>query len=226
MKVLPIPRFSAVVIRFLMFLLILPVLTGCKKDYSFLIAGSVMDPNQNIKVEGVQVQVWTQRITSGIFEANYKLAGEQVTGPDGAFSIELEAANFTSVKLIFSKAGYFGWEAPLNLDNLKNNHGVTADYQLLPKAWVRLHVYNKDPFDTGDYFDYRLLNPFSDCEECCKEADYEFFGMLVDQVVECQTAGQQDLIIRWSKRKNKELTIQTETFFIKAFDTTRIELTY
>jgi hypothetical protein len=199
---------------------------ACKKEEGLIISGTMTDPNQSIKVVGAMVEVWTQRIISGVFEANFRLAGEQVTGVDGKFEIKLESENYTGIKLIISKSGYFGWESLLNLEDFNNNKGHNAEYQLIPKAWLVIHIYNKEPFDFGDYFDIRLLNPYTNCEECCKGNDYEFIGMDINQTIECISAGHQDLIFQWSKRKNKEQVVKTESIFVKALDTTRIELIY
>jgi hypothetical protein len=206
--------------------LIFITLSGCKKGDQYYVAGIVKDPNQGIDVAGVSVEVWTQRIKSGVFEADYKLAGQQTTGEDGKFQFELESASYTGVKLIFSRDGYFGWEAPVNVAALTKEPGQYTQYQMLPKAWILFHIYNRDPFDSADYFEYRLLNAYSDCDECCQEELNQFYGMEVDQNVRCISAGYQDLVVQWSKRKNKEQVFNTESFFIKAGDTTRIELIY
>ncbi len=218
--------FAKIVAGNMLFVILIVVVPGCKKDQGLLISGSILDPNQSVKVDGALVEVWTQKIKSGIFEANFKLAGEQVTDADGKFELKLETGSYTGIKLVLSKNGYFGWETLINLDGINSNKSHYADYQLIPKAMLVFHVNNEEPFDSGDYFNFRLLNAYTSCEECCKNSDYEFIGMNINQTIECVSAGHQDLIIQWSKRKKKEQVVKSESVFIKAFDTTRIELSY
>jgi hypothetical protein len=203
------------------------ILAGsCKKEEYMEISGLMTDPNRAGPVQGVRVELWTQKLESGIFSANYHLEGSLETGIDGRFSFNPAFKNYTSVNLIFSHDNYFGWETTVNADVLLNNRKHFAEYQILPKAWIEFHVVNADPFDNGDYFDFRLLNGFTGCEECCRSEKYQFAGMAVDQMILCQIAGHQNVLIQWSKRKDDEQVFKTDLFFIEAFDTTKIGFTY
>ncbi len=219
-------RLRSTIIKDILPGLLFLTLLGCKKDTEYIISGRLIDPNQSINIEGASVEVWVQRIMSGIFEADYKLAGEQKTGSNGSFQIKLESGNYTGVKMIFSKKGYFGWETQLNLETLKNNNGLNAYYQMVPKTFLKIHVFNQVPLDASDYFDFRLLNAYTNCEECCKGQDYEFSGMDVNQTLQCLSSGNTELILQWTRRKNKEQVVKTESIFTKAFDTTKIEFIY
>jgi hypothetical protein len=208
-------------------LLATTILAGsCKKEEYMEITGLMTDPNQGKPVEGVRVELWTQKLESGIFSANYNLEGFFETGVDGRFAFSLVFKNYTSVKLVFSHSNYFGWETTVNTDVLLNEREHSAEYQILPKAWIEFHVVNTEPFDNSDYFDFRLLNGFTGCEECCRSEKYQFTGMTVDQTVLCRIAGHQDVLIQWSKRKNDEQIFKSELYFIEAFDTTKIEFKY
>jgi hypothetical protein len=207
-------------------LLILSALLGCRKSDQYFLSGLLSDPNQGVSIDLARVEVWTQQLKSGVFEANYKLAGEKLTGPDGLFSFELEAQKYTGVKLVFFKEGYFRWEVQINPESLLGDNGYYAEYEMIPEAWVSFHVVNTEPFDSADFFEYRLLNTYAACEECCIEDKLQFFGIDVDEVYFCKSSGHQDLIVQWTKRKNKLQVYKTESFFITAFDTTLIELFY
>lgn len=199
---------------------------SCKKDEYMEISGLMTDPNQGIPVEGVRIELWTQKLEAGIFSANYNLEGTEETGTDGRFTFSLVFRNYTSVKLVFSREGYFGWETTVNSDVLLNERSHFAEYQILPKAWMEFHVVNSEPVDAQDYFEFRLLNGFTGCEECCKSEKYQFTGISVDQKILCQIAGHQEVMVQWSKRKNDEQIFKTNLFFVKAFDTTRIAFNY
>jgi hypothetical protein len=213
-------------VRFVLIVIMGCMHNGCRKDSSISVSGLITDPNQAIPVEGVKVELWTQQIEAGIFSANYIQAGTASTGSDGRFLFNIDNKNYTGIRLIFSRDGYYGWETEVNLDKLKNDLSHYAEYQLLPKALLQIRVKNNEPFNSDDYFEFRILNGYSSCPECCKGEKYQFTGMVVDQTITCQTAGCQEILIQWSKRKNKEQIFKTENIFIKAFETTNIELNY
>jgi hypothetical protein len=215
----------------LYFIKVLPVfallvISGCKKNDSYRLSGLLLDPNQKIPVAGATVEIWTQQIKSGIFEANYQLASEQVTDIEGKFQSELPSAQYTGIKINFSKIGYFRLEAQEDLKNLRKDYVQYSEYHLLPKAWLDFHVFNNNPFDPDDYFEFKLMDINPACEDCCKEEIYQFSGVAVNMNFECLTAGHHDLVIQSTNRKNNQQVFKTESVFIKAFDTTRIELIY
>jgi hypothetical protein len=206
--------------------LLLLSLSGCKKEAPYVISGQMIDPNQSIYVGGVKVELWVQKVKSGVYEANFQQVDEQVTGSDGKFVFKPESASYAAIRLVFSRKGYFGWQVEVNTSSLTKEEGQYIQYQMIPQAWIAVHVVNSQPFDSGDYFDYRLMNAYTDCDQCCSENKYQFFGMEIDQTVNCMTAGAQDLVIQWSKRKNNEQILKTQSFYIQPFDTTRIDLEY
>lgn len=206
--------------------LLLAVTLACSRDEAYRITGLLTDTNRAVPVAGAKVAVWTQKIESGVYTADYRNVGETVTGDDGRFAYALENATYTGVRLVFSKKGYFGWQADVNVNALSKSEPQFSKYQMVPKAWLKIRVRNGEPFDESDYFEYRLLNAYSDCEGCCPRDTWRFYGMEVDQVYRCMTAGHQDLVIQYSKRKNNVQEIMSQTFFLKEFDTTGIELIY
>jgi hypothetical protein len=202
------------------------LLNNCRKDDLIPVSGLVSDPNQAIPVEGVTLEIWTQKIESGIFSANYTLSETTKTGPDGRFSFHLENKNYTGIRLIFSKDGYYGWTAEVNIEKLKTDHSFYGEYQLLSKAWLNIRVKNDQPFSSDDYFEFRMLNVYTSCDQCCKGEKFQFTGMEIDQSITCQTSGGQTILIQWSKRKNGQQVFRTDSYFIPAFNTTEILLFY
>lgn|GEM_PF-2007564 len=211
-------------IVFIVFLL--AVLSSCRKDESYIISGLVIDPNQVIPVADASVELWSQRIESGILMANYSLDESGITDENGRFSFTIPSRSYTALKLVFAKTGYYGWEAPVNVEKVKSGNGLDAEYQLLPKATIEFRVVNTEPFDDADYFEFRLLNGYTSCDECCKGEKYQFTGQSINQSVTCQVVGHQDIIIQWSKRKNGQQIIRNEPHFVKAFETTIINFNY
>jgi len=201
-------------------------LAGCAKKDRIEISGTLLDPNQGISVSGAKVELWTRLIESGVFTANYHLEETQVSDKEGKFSFDLPVKNWTGIRLVFSKRGYYGWEYEVNMNQVNNYHAVTSDFQLLPKAWAKFLVKNNNPFDDSDYFEFRIMNGYTGCDICCHGEKYQFFGLAVQQDILCQLVGHQDVIIQMSTRKNGEQVFSTRSWFVPAFDTTEIELYY
>jgi hypothetical protein len=201
-------------------------LLSCAKEDLVPVAGFISDPNQSMPVGGVKVELWTQQIEDGIFAANYVLAGTDTTGSDGKFQFAIEKKQFTGMYLIISKTGYFGYQAEIKVEKVNSDNSYNADYQLLPKAMIQVRIKNSAPFNSADYFEFRILNGFTGCQDCCKGDKYQFYGMDVDQTVDCQTIGHQFIQIQWLKRRNGEQTTNTERFFVNAFETTGIDFNF
>lgn len=214
------------IITCFVYLLLGLFLTSCRKDEQLSVSGLVTDPNQDIPVSQAKVEIWTQQIESGVLSVNYILAGTAYAGADGRFQFELQNKNYTGIRLIISHDGYFGIQSEVDLGTLKNDRQFFAEYFLIPEAFLRIHVQNSDPFDSGDFFDFRIINGYNECEDCCKGVKYEFSGRDIDQVIDCRTSGNREIQIQWSKRKNGLQVYKNEIFFIKAFETTLIELSY
>jgi len=213
-------------VPFVFMILLCVASMSCRKESFLPVSGLIKDPNQSIPVDNVKVELWTQQIEGGIFTANYVLAGSLITSPDGKFLFNLEKKSFTGIRLIFTKQGYHSLESQLDLEKVKSDQGYYVEYQLFPKASLQIRIKNKEPLNSMDYFEFRILNGYTSCEECCKGELFQFSGMNVDQTIFCQTAGHQDILIQWSKRKNGEQIFKTDHFFIKAFETNLIEFYY
>ena len=202
-------------------------LVSCKKKDDFiLISGKLIDPKQNINISGVRVELWAQKIESGIYSAYYDSYGSQLSNSSGEFSFELENNTFASVKLSFSKDNYYFWEYEIDGDVLKNVLFHDETYQMQPKAWIKLLVKNENPVDGSDYFDLRIMNGLTQCEECCTNEVLKFQGADVDEEIICQLLGHEDISIRWNSRKGAIQKGDVKLIFVPAFDTTSIQLFY
>ena len=200
---------------------------GCKKkEETIVISGNLVDSNQGIDIEGVKVELWAQKLESGIYSAHYDNHGTEFTDQQGKFSFDLENNTYASVKLTFSKSDYYSWEYEIDGDVIKSNYFHNETYQMQPKAWLQISVKNENPVDLQDYFDFKILNGFTDCEFCCTGEIMIFRGMDVNEDVICQMVGHQDILIRWNSKKAGKQTGDTKSVFIPAFDTLKLELVY
>ena len=94
------------------------------------------------------------------------------------------------------------------------------------KAWLEIQIKNQNPIDIQDYFEIRILNGFTNCEECCNGEVLKFQGMDIDQTILCQMLGESDVVIRWNSRKDGEQTGGEKLIFVPSFDTTRMVFAY
>ena len=200
---------------------------SCKKKEDFItVSGKMTDPNQGIDIEGVKVDLWAQKIESGIYSAHYDNYGTLLTDEKGDFSFELENNTYASVKLSFSKKDYYYWEYEIDGDVIKNNYLHNKTYQMQAKAWLQILIKNENPIDFQDYFDFKILNGFTDCEFCCTDETKIFRGMDVDQEIVCQMIGHEEILLRWNSKKEGKQTGDLKRMFLPAFDTLRVELIY
>ena len=205
---------------------LLMIMQGCKKTDIVEVSGKMYDPNQEVPIEGVRVELWTQSIESGIYSANFSHMGTELSGADGNFLFDVENKNWAAMRIHFSKENYYSWEHNVNMEDIKNLHSSHLVYQMLPKAWIKFHIQNTQSVDQNDYFEFRLMNGYTGCEECCHGEKYQFSGISVDQTIICQVTGHMEIMIQWSKRKDGEQRYQTDTYFVSAFDTTSIHFMY
>ena len=131
-----------------------------------------------------------------------------------------------SVKLSFSKDNYYSWDYEIDGEVLKNDFLHHETYQMQAKAWLQFIIKNESPVDSGDHFDFRIMNGYTDCETCCSNETMIFTGTDIDQEFICQMIGHSDVAIRWNSRKGGEQKGDVELIFIPSFDTTKVEFVY
>lgn len=214
-----------------MFILCLSVLCvlllSCsKKDDGIVISGTIIDSNQGVDIGGVSVEIWAQKIESGIFSAHYDNYGTQITDEKGRFSFNLENQTYASIKLTFSQTYYYYWESFIDGREVNNKYLHDETYEMQPKAWIEFVVKNINPIDLEDYFEFRIMNGTTECEFCCENDLIIFSGMEVEQEWLCQMVGHTNINISWNSRKGGTQKGDKKIIFLPAFDTTRVELLY
>ncbi len=214
-------------IKAIVLIVIGSILASCNKDSEEVsLGGNLISLNEGVKIEGVLVEIYTRKIESGIYSANYELHGTTNTDANGDFHFDLPNKSWASIKLLFSKEGYFNWDYELEGDLIDDTEGYYESFSLEPKAWVKFALKNNQPVDENDHFDYRIVNTTRNCDACCTSAKRLFQGDLVNEEFICLVVGHQELLIQWNLLKGGVQTGGTDNYFITAFDTTLIELFY
>ncbi len=197
-----------------------------KKPDDLVVQGTVISTHENLNLAGVNVELYTRKLESGIYTANYELYGSVETDPSGHFVFYLPRETWASLQLLFAKDGYFNWEYEIEGDVLKSDAGFDEMFSMNPKAWLSIHIENKTPVNETDAFEYRILNGTENCEACCSNSRQMFLGTSVNESKLCQIIGQQEIIIQWNLMKGGQTTGGTKSFYIPKGDTTLIEFVY
>ena len=218
---------NRILIKFISIILLIICSGSCtKKQDDLIIQGTVRSINEDISLEGVSIELYTRKVESGIFSANYDLFGSVHTSSTGEFSFALPRETWANIKILFAKNGYFNWDYIIEGDVLKSKEGFNETFSLDPKSWLHFKIANTDPQSSGDVFEYRLLNAIATCETCCTGSSQIFSGMDVNEDIICQIIGHQEVLIRWSQTKNSLSTGGTRTLFVPVGDTTIIDFSY
>lgn len=219
--------FKSIGISFLFLLPLFGILCSCHKNIDFIsVAGTLISINENITVQGVKVELYTKKIESGIYSAYYDLFDTIETDANGQFDFHLPNKTWASVKVYFSKSGYFNLEHEIEGDLLRSSVGFNEDFNIDPKAWLKLKIKNVDSSFVDDIFDYRIVNGTRNCDACCDSSKKLFEGKNVDEEIICRVVGHQEIMIHWNQTVEGKTTGRQVIYFVPAFDTTLIEFYY
>ena len=163
------------------------LLSSCRKEgQSIVVSGTMIDPRLGIELEGVSVELLAQKIESGVYSAHYDSYGNQLTTADGKFEFRIENQTYASLKLSFTKPDYYNWEYEIDGEVLKNSMNHDETYQMQAKAWIELLIKNQSPVNFQDVFEIRILNGFTQCEDCCTGETLKFTGTSVNETIICR----------------------------------------
>lgn len=214
-------------ISLVLILVLFGILGSCHKNQEFIkIGGTVVSLNENSMVAGVKVELYTRKIESGIYSANYNLFEIIESDENGKFEFLLPNITWASVKVFFSKEGYYNLEHEIQGDVLRSSGGFNEDFNLDPKAWLKFKIQNIDTSSENDMLDYRILNGTRSCDACCTSSRKLFEGENVNVETICRIIGHQNILIQWNTTVNGVIVGKQEMYFVPAFDTTLIEYYY
>lgn len=205
----------------------LPALNSCaKKGDPILLGGTVESLNEGKTLEDVKVELYTRKLESGIFNANYLFFDSTRTDIEGRFHFEIEDASWFSFILYFSKSGYYNWDHEMDGDVIRQEGFSDEVYSMDPKSWVEFIITNLQDSDGQDVFEMRLLNGTRNCEDCCSGEKLIYRGKNIHENWICQLTGHQEIIVQWSKVIDENRTGGNDMYFVPAGDTVKIEYYY
>ncbi len=200
---------------------------SCKKDEDkIIISGKVIDPNQNISVQNVKVELLAQKIESGTWSTNYSLLETDNTVNEGEFYFSIAPIKVSNYRLTFAKENYFNLSVEISPDEVTKNEAYHKTYNVYSEAYLKVHIKNVLPGSPEDYMFYQIKNGTLDCYNCCSDTISEFDGNNVDVTTVCKTYGHQYILIEWNVKENTSLHHYSENVFCNAFDTTSFDIFY
>lgn len=204
------------------------LILSCKKkdDEKMMISGQVQDPNQNIIVAGVTVDLYVKKIESGLYSAGYSLIQSQNTDNSGNFSFSFDAVMASEYKVCFRKTGYFNFEQVINSDKVTKGNDYNQIYAVHSEAYLKLHIVNNLPNSNLDQITYRVKQGYLNALGCCWDSFYTYVGKNVNIYQKCKVYGYQKLIFEWNVQTTTSVLFYKDSVFCNGFDTTFFEIPY
>jgi hypothetical protein len=204
---------------------------SCKKDKPIVISvvGKISDPNQNNKaVQSATITIYSKKVSGGSFSNNYALITSVTSNSSGNYELNFERENAIDYKIVISKENYFSTDEIINSDEFSTESNNVINYNLYPKAWVKLRIVNDNPVNSNDRVDFNYLNSdlLQDCESCCTSQIKTFFGEVVDETFMCETWAFKTIGYQALVTKLNLGTVKNGSFSTSQGDTTFVTFAY
>jgi 5-hydroxyisourate hydrolase-like protein (transthyretin family) len=211
----------------ILFLIFFIFVQSCKKKTDKLtISGYIYDTNESSPAGNVSVSLFAQKITGGSWNANYERINSTTTGSDGKFSFKFDVIKVSGYRLFFEKLNYFTITNDFSGNVVSNGGEYYQSYQIIPVAFLKIHIKNLFPFNLSDYMSYNIVGGTSSGSDCCSDTISRFHGKNIDITRICKIYGNKNIKIEWIYTKNNNSHPLTTNLFCPAFDTTFIDLFY
>lgn len=212
-------------IVFFAVLTIFLLLCTCNKDNNNKVYGLVTDLMQEQSIEGVDVRLEVNEVTSGSVNTTYKDIGFTKTDNKGSYLFEFESKMAITYRLSFSKEGY----SPKTI--LINPSDVSAEYEINPKMFkpstLKIRVRNTSPFNEQDQLILRITSSMNDhCNDCCHSNLRHYTGTYVDEYIICNIVGYDTAVLDIMVEKNQNKTNSQVELFCQPNDTINYNLYY
>ncbi len=211
--------------QFIIFTLLLAVITGCKKkeeNLTITMTGTVYDPQIGSSVSGASVKLSVQEVSSGTWSSNYNTLGTTTSGSGGEFSFTFDHRNAVDYRVEITKSGYFGSTVSINPEDLSTDNTYNATYNFYPQAWFQVNIKNAAPYDADDRILYQTLA----CEECTYDLLISLEGTNVDSTITDMLYGNRWIKFEWYVTKAGATFPYRDSVFCGVGDTAYYQLNY
>jgi len=193
------------------------LLLSCNKETILeqgTVRGTVRDKTTNEGISGATVYLLSHIPTGGFGGGGGSTQINFTTSnTDGSFSFQLDYDSELAYTCAATHDLYFdyGDEFPVP-EEIKVGENVEVNLQ--PKAWLRVHCVNSEPFNDSDYFNVSW------------NSEGPFYGSTIDTTLLSIIEGNINIHITWYVTKNSFANSYTQEIYCPAFDTTYYEIFY
>jgi hypothetical protein len=192
---------------FLSLSFLLSALTSCEKDNTTSIEGKVLEEGTNTPLPNKKIYIYN---TESVFLGSYS---------EIPIDTILSDSNGNYRWVTDRKGEVINLKAIDTRYNTKNTATVNPgsnkgkDLFLIPKAWIRYHIKNVNPFDGSDQIKTGFLGS-------------PLYGQNIDDSFLIQTIGNKKNFVYWFVTKNKIQKEFRDSVFIKGLDTLDYNINY
>lgn len=192
----------------------------CKKDdLELFISGNVNDPNLMVSVPGAQVVLSGQELSGGTFNTTFSTQASTTADGNGHFELRFERKTIANYRITVRKDLYHDSNVEFSGDAVKPDEEFRQDVELLPQAWLNMHLRNSNPVDMNDRVSYRMLDDALPCL-CCNTETVTALGTQVDTAWTCAHQGQTWFHFWYEVEKDGNTQAFGDSVFLQPFDTT------
>ena len=193
---------------FLMTLLITLILASCEKekDYTTVVNGKVFTQGSNTPIHGALVKLYTKPTC---FLCSSEMIASTSSDPQGNYSFHFTFQKGAHYFVVFTHDNYFPIE---NNSEIKPGSN-TIDQSMRPYAWIKCHIQNSNPINSGDQIITNL------------GAGLSYTGNVNTTVVSMVQANQLNTIT-WHVIKTNIDTIYSTQIYCPALDTVSLTISY
>ncbi len=221
------PLFRNLIFPILLLIIFAFVYSGCKKkDNTLTISGTIFDPMHNYNLAGATVTIASAKIEGGNYNPNYLDIESISTDGNGYFSFEINEVQVIGYRITIFKEYYFETSTDFSPDLIGSDNSYSANYNLNPKGYIKVHVKNSNPHDASDIITFKFTQGYLNGYQCCGNEPAIGYGKYFDTTFVCKTHGNQDVNFQWTVHKNGNTTTDNATFFCYPFDTAYYDVYY
>ena len=211
---------------FLAIVLIISFLEGCKKDpLDAILAdqarmyGKIVEKVSKKPVKGARV--YLRRCTCVIGGCNCKVIDSLTTDATGRYDFTFKHSAIIGNSLdIFVRVPEGFRQENSSIALAPNTHTiVNYDIEITPRAWLKIHVKNVNPFDQYDFV--WIGGGWSG-----SSSDDKYYGKNTDLFIKKEVIGNDSCNITWSTTKNKIDYFKIKKVYCLAHDTLFSEVFY
>lgn len=196
---------------------LLTFLSGCNKNTSYKIEGTITNNTENKGLENAKVSIYSNGIGN-----DSELVVSSTTDANGKYTLQFERQKTQNYTMLVEKDGYFKQTKQLNSDDILIDETNTFNFNTTAKAWVRIRFVRSFP---ENYIAYIKQEGKQKCEECCGNSRVEFSNKIPsDTSIYCINDGNTKYSIAYSI--NKIPSEEIKGVITTPFDTTELLIQY